>query len=626
MNPQIIFFIKMAHKYIQEGHLESAERTLRQIQKMQAKNFEVSRLLGVIAAHRGEYEEAIQRFDESIRLDSKNPITYSNKANALKALNYLDLALESYDKSIALDGNYAEAHNNKGNGLFLLERYQEAVDSYDRAIALNPNYADAFNGRGNSLSALDNFSEALESFEIARSISFKAPHILASSMNIRMKMCHWDDLQEITNQLCSVAICPGSKTHPFDFLALLDDPYQISALTKQYMLDMFPERKDLGVIEGRAPNKKIKIAYFSGDFLNHPVAYLMAGVLEEHDRSKFEIYGFSYRDSPKDEMQIRVKNACDIFLDVNKKTDKEVALLARDLQIDIAVDLGGLTAHNRPRIFSYRAAPIQIGYIGFLGSMAAPYYDYLVADETIIPAEFQSAYSEKLIYLPTYQANDPKRKISDKVFTREQVGLPDKGFVYCCFNNNFKITPSILGSWSRILNKVEGSVLWVYANNETIKQNLRNEIESRGISGDRIIFGGRLPQDEYLSRYRVADLFLDTSPYNAGTTASDALWAGLPVLTFMGQTFSGRMGASILRGIGLPELIATTQNEYEDMAIYLGQNPDELKNIKNKLAENRLTAPLFDAKNFTLHLETSYRKIYDRQQAGLPPEHIACQS
>jgi predicted O-linked N-acetylglucosamine transferase (SPINDLY family) len=622
MNPQIIFFIKMALKYIQEGHLDSAERTLRQTQKIQAKNFEVLRLLGVIAAHRGDYEDAILRFDESISLDKKNPITYSNKANALMALNYLDLALELYDKSIALDGNYAEAHNNKGNTLFLLERYREAIESYQKAIALEPNYADAFNGCGNSLSALGNLAEAFESFEIARGMKSNAPHVLASCLNIRMKMCHWDGLQEVAAQLYSIGICPGSKTHPFDFLALLDDSFQITALTKQYMLDLFPEHKDLGLIEGKESHERIKIAYFSGDFLNHPVAHLIIGALEEHDRSKFEIYGFSYRDNPEDEMQIRAQNTCDIFIDVNKKTDKEVALLARDLKIDIAVDLGGLTSHNRPKIFSYRAAPIQMSYIGYLGSMAAPYYDYLVADKTIIPANLQAAYSEKIIYLPNYQVNDPKRKISDKIFTREQVGIPAEGFVYCCFNNNFKITPSIFDSWSRILIKVEGSVLLVYANDETIKQNLRNEIESRGVSSERIIFGERLPHGEYLARYRVADLFLDTSPYNAGTTASDALWAGLPVLTFLGQSFSSRMGASILKGIGLPELVANSQGEYEDMAIYFGQNPDKLNKIKSKLAKNRSEAPLFDAKNFTLNLEASYKEVHARHQAGLPPEHI----
>lgn len=235
MNPQIIFFIKMAHKYIQEGHLDSAERTLRQIQKMQAKNFEVSRLLGVIAAQRGNYEEAIKRFDESIRLDNKNPITYSNKANALKALNYLDIALDLYDKSIALDGNYAEAHNNKGNTLYLLERYQEAIESYQTAIRVDSNYADAFNGIGNSLSALGNLAEAFESFEIARGLNCNAPHILASCLNIRMKMCRWDGLQDVASQLHSIALNSGSKTHPFDFLALLDDPFQMLALTKQYV-------------------------------------------------------------------------------------------------------------------------------------------------------------------------------------------------------------------------------------------------------------------------------------------------------------------------------------------------------------------------------------------------------
>jgi predicted O-linked N-acetylglucosamine transferase (SPINDLY family) len=254
--------------------------------------------------------------------------------------------------------------------------------------------------------------------------------------------------------------------------------------------------------------------------------------------------------------------------------------------------------------------------------MGAPYYDYLIADKAIIPTEEQASYSEKIIYLPSYQANDSQRKISEKIFTRKELGLPEVGFIYCCFNNSYKITPSIFDSWAKILFNVESSVLFLYADNEEVKKNLTNEIQARGIASDRIIFAGHVAREDYLARYRVADLFLDTSPYNAGTTASDALWAGLPVLTFLGRSFSARMCASILNAIGLPELTANSQQEYEELAINIGRNPNRIIELKKKLAVNRLNKPLFDTRLFTKNLELAYEKVHGRYQAGLSPEHI----
>jgi predicted O-linked N-acetylglucosamine transferase (SPINDLY family) len=304
-------------------------------------------------------------------------------------------------------------------------------------------------------------------------------------------------------------------------------------------------------------------------------------------------------------------------------SDIEIAQSSRDLNIDIAVDLTGFTQDARTGIFSYRPAPIQVNYLGFPGTMGADYIDYIIADKTLIPLDAQSSYTEKVAYLPnSYQANDRKRAIAEKKFTRHQLGLPEDEFVFCCFNNNFKILPVTFASWMRILKAVEGSVLWLLADNPTAKNNLIKEATARGLDSCRLIFAERMPLPEHLARHRQADLFLDTLPYNAHTTCSDALWAGLPVLTLMGSTFPGRVGASLLKAIDLPELITNTQEEYEAMAIELAINPQKLRDIKLKLARNRLTTPLFDTPLFTKNLETIYTKMMERYQADLQPDHI----
>ena len=624
MNPQLIFFLNLVHKNIQDGHLDAAEHILRQAQKIQSKNSEITRLFGVIAAMRLDYEGALVYFEASLRMDPKNVYAHSNKGNALQELHQFQLALESYDKSIALDRGYAEAYNNKGNTFYLINKFEDAIECYKKAIALNPSYVGAYNGLGIVKRKNRDFTTAFEICQMARRLDPCSPSILSLCLSIRIKTCFWQDLTDILNQLYPLGLKKGSKVHPFDFMALIDEPNALCNLTKQYMADLYPARGDLGKLTKIPPKQKIRIAYFSGDFVNHAVSILMAGVMECHDHKKFEVYGFSYRLGEKsdEEMQARIAKSCDHFINIGDRSDKEIAIMVREIGVDIAIDLGGLTDHNRPGVFSYRIAPIQISYIGYLGTMGAPYYDYLIADETIIPPSEQEAYTEKIIYLPSYQANGSKRNISKKVFTREELGLPSEGFIYCCFNNSYKITSSIFDSWARILLAVKGSVLFLYADNEEVKKNLISEIEMRGVANSRLIFASRLANDEYLARYRVADLFLDTSPYNAGTTASDALWSGLPVLTFLGRSFSARMCGSILNAIGLPELVASSQKEYEDFAISIASDPERIATLKNKLAKNRMTTPLFDTELFTHNLELAYTKAYERSKLGLLPDHI----
>jgi predicted O-linked N-acetylglucosamine transferase (SPINDLY family) len=349
----------------------------------------------------------------------------------------------------------------------------------------------------------------------------------------------------------------------------------------------------------------------------------MAGLFEQHNKDKFELFAISFGPATKDEMQQRLALSFDQFVEVQNRTDKDIAALCRSLEIDIAIDLKGFTQDSRVGIFSHRAAPIQVNYLGYPGTMGTDYIDYLIADKVLIPEASAPYFTEKIVYLPnSYQVNDAKRRISDTVFIREELGLPASGFVFCCFNNNYKIMPDTFDSWMRILQRVDGSVLWLFEDNPTAALNLRKEADLRGVNPERLVFAPRLPLAEHLARHRAADLFIDTFPYNAHTTASDALWAGLPVLTRTGESFASRVAASLLIAIDLPELITSTQEEYDALAIALATHPERLLAVKQKLARNRLTTPLFDTGLFTQHIEDAYTQMYQRYHAGLEPDHL----
>ena len=387
-----------------------------------------------------------------------------------------------------------------------------------------------------------------------------------------------------------------------------------------------PFNTSLGIIPKIPRKEKIKIGYYCADFRDHPVSYLTVEFFELHDKNQFELIAF-YSGAPDSSyIQKRISSTFNEFIDIRLKSDKEVAELSRAMGIVIAIDLTGLTANERVGIFSYRAAPIQLSYIGYLGTLGVEYYDYLIADKTIIPVESQIYYVEKIIYLPCYQVNDSKRLIADKIFKKTELNLPLNGFIFCCFNNNYKIVPSTFDGWMKILSAVPDSVLFLYAANKWAEANLRMEAERRGVRQNRLVFASRIERVEYLARYKIPDLFLDTLPYNAGTTASDALWAGLPVLTCMGESFASRVAASLLNAIELPELITTTQAEFEARAIELATNPDKLRMIKEKLNCNRLTTALFNTPSFTKSIESAYKKIYENYHDDLPINHIYIES
>jgi predicted O-linked N-acetylglucosamine transferase (SPINDLY family) len=571
------------------------------------------------------HEAAVASYDQAIALDpdalSAHP-AYSSRGFALKDLKRFEEALASYDRAIALEDTDAEVRLNRGGVLQEMGRHAAAIESYDRAIALKPDYVEAHAGRGFSLLNRGRHEEALASFDRALALKADQKYLLAFRRYVLMQICDWRDLRQYLERLEQDLSARKPFTAPFQVLALIDSPALQRLAAEVWVQEECPPDETLGSIPRRQAGDRIRIGYFSADFRNHPVSHLTAELFETHDRSRFEVIAFALGPKVDDAIRARLERGFDRFIDVSERSDLEVALTARRMGIDIAVDLGGFTDHARPKIFALRTAPIQMSYIGYLGTMGAPYIDYLLADPTIIPAEQQKHYSEAIIYLPSYQVNDSKRPAIERTLMREELGLPARNFVFSCFNANYKITPGIFAVWMRILLRVDGSSLFLYAGNEIAERNLRREAEHCGIHPDRIVFGKFLAQEDYLARFRTMDLFLDTLPYNAGTTASDALWAGLPVLTCAGRAFAGRVAASLLNAIGLPELVTSTLEEYEETAVKLAENPELLFEIKQKLARNRLKTALFDTRTFTRHLEAAYTRIQERYLAGLAPQSI----
>ena len=570
------------------------------------------------------HEEALASYERAIAFEPNRAEAHYNRGVALNSMKRDEEAIASYDKAIALKPDNAEAYNNRGNVLSELKRCGEAIASYDKAIGLRPDFAEAYNNRGNALNALKRHQEALASYKKAIAIKPDCDFLLGDLIHTKMTICDWSNLETQISQLVHKIDRSEKVSTPYSFLAATDSPELQRKVAEIYALTNYPLNSALPKIVKRKHPDKIRIGYFSADFREHNVAFLAAELFEKHNRSLFDVTAFAFGLDTRDTMRQRLEGAFDQFIDVRNQSDRDVALLARKLEIDIAVDLGGFTADNRTNFFAMRAAPVQVNYLGYSGTMGATYMDYLIADTTIIPALHQKYYTEKIAYLPnSYMPNDLKCFISDQLFDRAELGLPQSGFVFCFFSNSYKLNPRMFDCWMAILKKVEGSVLWLSYDNSTAVTNLKKEAGIRDVNPDRLVFANRIPlRADHLARHRLADLFLDTLPWNAHTTASNALWAGLPVLTQIGASYAGRSAASLLNAIGLPELITSTPQEYEAVAIDLATNPAKLADIKRKLANNRLTTPLFDAQLFAKHIEAAYTAMYERYQADLPPDHI----
>jgi protein O-GlcNAc transferase len=564
------------------------------------------------------FDEAVTSFDKALALRPDYPEAYFNRANAQRELRRYGDALAGFDRALALKPDYAEAWSNRGNLFQELRRYAEALASYDRALAVKPGYAEPHANRGKTLHKLSKFSDAVASYDKALAIKPDLRSVRASRLYAKMLMCDWANVAAERSDLCAAVEKDEDSAAPFELIAFSQSPAEQLKCARDCVAESYPAF-DKKLWNGERYNHdKIRIAYMSRDFYGHPVGYAVAGMFEQHDRTRFEPVAISlmYRD---DAVARRIKNAFEVYVEGAERSDREIAELVRDLEIDILVDLLGFTAGNRTDVFAHRPAPIQVNYLAYPGTMGASYFDYIVADPTVIPAEHQQFYEERVVWLPdSYHINDNRRPRPEATPTRSECGLPEGAFVFCSFNTPYKITPEMFDIWMRLLQKIENSVMWIYGTASVIG-NLRREAEKRGVAPERLIDAPRKPFAEHLARLRQADLFLDTLPYGAHTTANDALWAGLPVLTCVGQNFPGRVGASVLNAIGLPELITHSLEEYEAMALRLAQDRELLASLKARLLRNRDTYPLFDTERSTRHIESAYRTMWERHQRGEPP-------
>ena len=571
----------------------------------------------------GRLDEALTSHERALAIDPGSAGASYNRGNVLLAMERPEAALASYEMALRLRPDYAAALNNRGSVLHLLGRLTDALDSFDRAVQVDPGLAAAWNNRGNLLQELKRPDEALDCYERALAIDPRREFCFGASLHTKMKLCEWDGMDANLAQLFARIEAGEKVAMPFPVLALTGSLSLQRDAARTWIESKCPAELALPVTVVSERRGKIRVGYYSADFHDHATSYLIAELFELHDRSRFEIFAFSFGPDRDDSMRKRIRASSDRFYDVRRSSDTEIALQSRDLGIDIAIDLKGHTQDSRFGIFARRAAPIQVSYLGYPGTSGAQYIDYLIADRTVISTECRHLYTERIAYLPhSYQVNDRKRVIAERHFARHELGLPQSGFVFCCFNNSYKITPGAFEGWMRILRQVEGSVLWLLEDNATATRNLRREALNRKVDDGRLVFSQRMPLADHLARHRAADLFLDTLPYNAHTTASDALWAGLPVLTCLGTAFAGRVAASLLNAIGLSDLVTTTTEQYETLAVALARDRMRLERVRRNLLENRLVMPLFDTAMFTRHIEDAYVQMSERLRTGRLPADI----
>jgi len=652
------FLLRTARRMRESGNLAEAARMYSEVLRLDPRHFESLYALGLLyygsmrfeeavrflegaltsdpASHEawftrgcvlqrlGRLEDALHSYGEAIALKPGYVDALVNHCVALLALRRHEEALSSVDAALAADPNSLRAQINRGCALDALGRHEEALAVFDKALALAPQSVEALINRGTALFVMKRYEEAAADYEMAYALKPEIPYLLGNLVHYRLYGCDWR-YYERDIAVIEKGIREGRQVvQPFVHLTVSRSPAeQLQCARLAIARDAPPSRAPLWRGE-RYEHEKLRIAYISADFRDHAVARLAAGLFEEHDSARFDKVALALLPSDGGEMRKRIEKSFSVFHDIGPRNDAEAAELLRREEIDIAVDLTGFTAGGRPGIFGFRIAPLQVNFLGYPGTMGARSYDYIVADRIVIPDENRLHYAEKIATLPhTYQCNDGKRAIATQTPSRAEAGLPETGFVFCCFNSNNKIAPETFGLWMRILGQVPDSVLWLLEDSAIAARNLKREAEARGIAADRLIFAPRVKPAQHLARQRLADLFLDTLPYGAHTTASDALWAGLPVLTRLGTTFAGRVAASLLNTIGLPELVSRSADEYERLAVKLACDASALAAIRAKLAANRDTSPLFDTRRFARNLEAAYAQMWERHLNGAAPESFA---
>ena len=655
MNEQLLYQAVGLH---QAGKLAGAVRLYGEFLRANPGHFQALYMLGFAHHQSGQFEACLQAMTDAARANPRSPDAHFMLGSALQRLNQIPEALASFDRALALRPGFVDAlvdksaallglqrhpealaaadaalaadpksggaWNNRGCVFQRVSRHEDALAAFEKALALDPQFTDALINRGASLFELKRYEDAARDYDEAVRRDASRPYLKGNRLLYHLYCCDWRDFEQHRAAIEADVTAGEPAVLPFVHTVLSGDAAAQLKSARIWAARELP-RAATKPWRGEAyRHERIRIAYVSGDFRPHPVAFLIAGVFEHHDRARFETIGVSLGAAGESELRTRIAGGLERFIDARAMTDFDVATMLRKLEVDIAVDLMGFTEGCRTGIFAHRLAPVQVNYLGYPGTLGAGYFDYLLADRVVIPQAERASYSEQIVYLPdSYQANDSKRAIAARKFTRKEAGLPEEGIVFSCFNATHKILPEMFEIWMRIVRAVPGSVLWLLEDNALVAANLRREAKARGVAPERLVFAPRVAAPEHLARQGLADLFLDTLPYNAHVTASDALWAGLPVLTCTGQTFASRVGASLLTAAGLPELITHSLADYEALALKLAGDAPALAAIKAKLAATSGTCALFDTARITRHLETAYTTMCERQRGGERPMSFA---
>ena len=604
-NSNLLFLLGTT--YVQQKNFQKGKEYLNVSIKINSNFPESYNSRGVIFAEEGEYQNAIKDYDKALSLKQDYFDANLNKAVALRNISEFNESIKYFEICIKLKPNDAKIYNNLGNLCKDLKKYKTAKKYYTESIRLNKNNAEAYNNRGELLQLhFNEFEKAIQDFDNALNINKDLNYIKGKKLHAKMSLHDWNSYNEELKTIKDEIKNKKKTIYPFAHMSLIDDPEQQKIITELYLENdhSIPSKQII-----KSTNNKVIIGYFSAEFHNHAVMHLMLDVFKNHNKSEFKIYGFSIGPT-KDEWTEKIKGYFDEFIDVSDMSDTEIKSLSEKLKLDIAINLTGHTFNARNSIFFNQIAPKQVNYLGYPGTMGSKFYDYIIADKIVIPEENRKHFSEEVIYLPNcYQANQEKIEIFSKNSNKKDFGLPKDKFIFGCFNNGYKITPLIFKSWMNILKRCENSILWLLQENKLAKLNLWKEARKFGINKDRILFAERLPVEEHLKRIEFIDLFLDTFPYNAHTTASEAIRAGVPILTLKGKSFPSRVASSILTNVGLENLIVSNLEDYETKAISLVKNYKEIESLKKHLAQDKNISKLFDNKAFTKDLEKIYKKI-----------------
>lgn len=576
---------------------------------------------GIAYAENKNFDQAIEDYDKSIKLKENNFDAYLNKGIALKNILKFKEAINHFNISLKLKTNNAKAYYNLGNVFIELKNYGEALELYNKAISLEKNYPQAYAKRGEVHFILKNYELSLKDYSRCIKLNPNLDYVYGLYVHTKMYLNEWVDFDTHLEKIKDGIKKNKKIINPFISLSLIDDPEMHFKIAKKFSENILISNNYKR--ENRNADDKIKIGYFSADFNKHAVSRLIYKMLCFHNKKKFKIYSYAYGFDKEDDLHNLIKKEVDVYRDIRDIGDHDVALLAKKDNLDIAIDLQGYTDKSRLSIFANKVAPIQINYLGYPGTMGAKYIDYIVADQNLIPEKNYKFYSEKIIFMPHhYQVQNNELKISKAPLTKEDLGLPKDYFVFCAINNTYKISPNIFDIWMRLLTKVKKSVLWLLDNGPVSNKNLLNEAKARGINENRLVFAERKPFEKYLAQLKYADIYLDTFTYNAGATASNVLFMGIPIITKIGNSYSARMASSLLKSIDLPELITTSSEAYERLALNLSTNPDKLKILKEKLKMNLKNKPLFNTKMFTKHFENGLEQVFKNYMDENDPKNI----